>query len=325
MHTTLTEEQVREAHHHLEQALYELKRVVVGQTHLLERLLIATISKGHVLVEGAPGLAKTLALKSMAQIMQVEFKRIQFTPDLLPADLIGTRIYNPSKAEFTIEPGPVMANFILADEINRAPAKVQSALLEAMQERQITIGRQTFELKEPFLVMATQNPIESEGTYTLPEAQLDRFLFKILVDYPDHDDELMILERVAEEGLPELKPVLTAEWVIQLASWVPQVYLDPQWMTYIVNLVQATRTQPKNKLLYGASPRGTLSIALASKGRALMQGRGYVLEEDIQAVFKDCLRHRLILSYDAMAHGQTADDLLQAIAESLDTKPAEVK
>jgi MoxR-like ATPase len=319
MQTTLTDQQVQDARQILEQALYELKRVIVGQEHLLERLLVAVICKGHVLVEGAPGLAKTLALKSLSQIMQLEFKRIQFTPDLLPSDLIGTRIYNPTQGTFTTEQGPIFANFILADEINRAPAKVQSALLEAMQERQVTIGRETFPLKEPFLVMATQNPIESEGTYTLPEAQLDRFLFKITVDYPNHDEEFIILERVTEVGLPVPQVVLTAERVNTLIESVPKVFLDAKLMTTIVKLVQATRTAHQGNLLYGASPRGTLSIAMAAKGLALVRGRGYVTPQDVQAVFKDCLRHRLILSYESLADGKTADQLLDSLADDVES------
>ncbi len=310
MQDRLSDTEAREAHQILEQALYELKRVVVGQSRLLESLLVAVICKGHVLVEGAPGLAKTLALKTLAQIMAVDFKRIQFTPDLLPADLIGTRIYNPVQGSFSTEQGPLFANFILADEINRAPAKVQSALLEAMQEHQVTIGRDTFSLKAPFLVMATQNPIESEGTYSLPEAQLDRFLFKILVDYPSSDEEFVILERVTQTGLPEPQPVLTHAQLMELMALVPKVFIEPTLMSGIVKLVQATRSASENRLLYGASPRGTLSVATAAKGLALLRGRPYVLPEDIAWVFKDCLRHRVILSYEALTASQTPDMLL---------------
>ncbi len=313
MENRLSDERVQEAHQLLERALYELKRVIVGQEHLLERLLVAVICKGHVLVEGAPGLAKTLALKTLSQIMQVDFKRIQFTPDLLPADLIGTRIYNPGQGSFSTEKGPIFANFILADEINRAPAKVQSALLEAMQEHQVTIGRETYTLKSPFLVMATQNPIESEGTYTLPEAQLDRFLFKILVGYPKADEEFIILERVVEQGLECPQAILSAEQIQLLSESVSQVFLDATLMTEIIQIVQATRTIFKADVLYGASPRGTLAIAQAAKGLALMSGRGYVVPQDIQAVLKDCLRHRLILSYEALAQGKTTDLLLDEI------------
>lgn len=323
MNTPLSDKQVKEAHQLLEKALYELKRVIVGQDHLLERLLIAVICKGHVLVEGAPGLAKTLALKTLAQVMQLDFKRIQFTPDLLPADLIGTRIYNPNQGAFNTELGPIFANFILADEINRAPAKVQSALLEAMQEHQVTIGRETFPLKQPFLVMATQNPIESEGTYSLPEAQLDRFLFKILVDYPNADEELIILERIAGEGLPEAQPVLTEASVTKLIGYTQQVFLDPPLMSYIVKLIQMTRDPKASAVRYGSSPRGTLAVASAAKGLALMRGRGYVIPQDVQAVLQDCLRHRLLLSYEALAQEKTPDDLLEEIVAVLDKSTAE--
>lgn len=323
MKSALHDSQVQEAHQLLERALYELKRVVVGQDHLLQRLLVAVICQGHVLVEGAPGLAKTLALKTLAQIMQVTFKRIQFTPDLLPADLIGTRIYNPGQGAFTTELGPIFANFILADEINRAPAKVQSALLEAMQERQVTIGKETFGLTQPFLVMATQNPIESEGTYTLPEAQLDRFLFKLIVDYPDDQEEFVILERLTGEGLQTVQAVLSAEQINTLISYVPQVFLEPALMTTIVHLVQATRQHHQGLLRYGASPRGSLSIANAAKGLALFHGRSYVTPADVQVVVKDCLRHRLILSYEALAQEKQADDILDDLMHRLEKPLAE--
>lgn len=310
MMQSLSEQQARETQALLERVLYELKKVIVGQEHLLDRLLIALVAQGHVLVEGAPGLAKTLALKSLSQVMSLVFHRIQFTPDLLPADLIGTRVYNPGKSEFTTELGPVFANFILADEINRAPAKVQSALLEAMQERQVTIGRETFPLQSPFLVMATQNPIESEGTYNLPEAQLDRFLFKLLVSYPDAREELVIIQRMTGEHLPVLEPILTAEALLQIREQATGVYLDPKLNHYIVDLIQATRNPENSALRYGASPRGSLALANAAKAFALLQGRNYVIPEDVEVLILDCLRHRLILSYEALAAGKTADSIL---------------
>jgi MoxR-like ATPase len=316
MNTPLTEQEAVAAHQLLEQTLYEMKRVVVGQAHLLERLLLAVMCGGHVLVEGAPGLAKTLALKTLSQVLQLSFQRIQFTPDLLPADLTGTRIYNPLQGIFSTEKGPIFAHFVLADEINRAPAKVQSALLEAMQERQVTIGHDSFLLDAPFLVMATQNPIESDGTYNLPEAQLDRFLFKLPVVYPSHDEELLILERVAHEGLPVPNVVLLAEQVIGLSAQVPRIFLDSPLLTMIVELVQSTRL-PGHGIRYGSSPRGTLAIALASKGLALLKGRTYVTPQDIASVYMDCLRHRLILSYESLVEGQTTDMILTRLATPL--------
>ncbi|HEY9746934.1 MAG TPA: MoxR family ATPase [Oculatellaceae cyanobacterium] len=317
MDTTLTELQAREAQALLERALYELKKVIVGQEHLLERLLVAVITGGHVLVEGAPGLAKTLALKSLSQVMSVEFKRIQFTPDLLPADLIGTRIYNPSTGQFSTEQGPIFSHFILADEINRAPAKVQSALLEAMQEQQVTIGRETFPLRSPFLVMATQNPIESEGTFNLPEAQLDRFLFKLLVQYPQAEEEMIIIQRMTAETLPTLEPVLHAESILEIRSLAQAVYLDPKLMRYIVDLVDATRRPEQPPILYGASPRGSLALATASKALALLQGRTYVVPSDIERLIHDTLRHRVILSYEGLAEGLTSDKILDALCQQI--------
>jgi MoxR-like ATPase len=294
----------------LEAALYEMKKVVVGQEALLRRLLVALMVQGHVLVEGAPGLAKTLALKTMAQLIQVDFKRIQFTPDLLPSDLIGTRVYHPMDHAFTTEFGPIFTHFLLADEINRAPAKVQSALLEAMEERQVTIGRETHPLKAPFMVMATQNPLESEGTYPLPDAQLDRFLFKVLVHYPDTVEELSILQR-AEAGFPTPEPLLSLEMLLDLQVKARQVYLDPTLEGQIVALVQASRKHPW--VATGASPRGTLAMARAAKANALLHGRDYATPEDVQEVAADCLRHRLRLTYEALAEGHSADALAQQL------------
>lgn len=306
----LSEQQAQETQALLERVLYELKKVIVGQEHLLERLLVAVMAGGHVLVEGAPGLAKTLALKSLSQVLSVDFKRIQFTPDLLPADLIGTRIYNPSSGQFTTEQGPIFAHFVLADEINRAPAKVQSALLEAMQEQQVTIGRETFPLKAPFLVMATQNPIESEGTFNLPEAQLDRFLFKLWVNYPQPDEELVIIQRMTEESLPVLEPLLSTEAIVKIKQQAQAVYLDPKLMKYIVDLIEETRKPQQPHILYGASPRGSLALANAGKAMALLYGRTYVTPQDIERLVHDCLRHRIILSYEGLADGLTPDRLL---------------
>lgn len=313
----LLESQAQEIQTLLERVLYELKKVIVGQEHLLERLIIAVISGGHVLVEGPPGLAKTLTLKCLSAVMSLDFKRVQFTPDLMPSDLIGTRIYNPSSGTFSTETGPLFANLILADEINRAPAKVQSALLEAMQEHQVTIGRETFPLPAPFLVMATQNPIESEGTFTLPEAQLDRFLFKLLVRYPSIEEEVVIVQRMTGEALPPLEALLDAETILNLQSQAQAVYLDPKLMQYIVALVEATRQPAYSAILYGASPRASLSLATTSKALALMCGRTYVTPTDIEKLLHDCLRHRIILSYEGLANGLTPDRLLEEVIKTI--------
>jgi MoxR-like ATPase len=309
----LTEAQAEKTKALLERVLYELKKVIVGQEHLLERLLVAVMTGGNVLVEGAPGLAKTLTLKCLSQVTGLEFKRIQFTPDLLPSDLIGTRIFNPGTGLFSTEFGPIFANFILADEINRAPAKVQSALLEAMQEQQVTIGRETFPLKAPFLVMATQNPIESEGTFNLPEAQLDRFLFKLLIDYPSGDEEMVIIQRMTADELPELERILDTESILEIMTQAQAVYLDPKLMKYIVDLIEATRRPGQPHILYGSSPRGSLALANAGKAQALMQGRTYVTPADIERMVHDCLRHRVILSYEGLADGMTPDRVLDEI------------
>lgn len=311
--SVLPESQANETRQLLERVLYELKKVIVGQEHLLERLLLAVIAGGHVLVEGPPGLAKTLALKCLGQVMALEVKRIQFTPDLLPSDLIGTRIYNPGEGWFVTEHGPVFANFVLADEINRAPAKVQSALLEAMQERQVTIGRETFPLQVPFLVMATQNPIESTGTFALPEAQLDRFLFKLIVSYPTVEEEAMIIHRMTDETLSPPEPLLSSEDILRLMGQIKGVYLDPKLVQYIAELMAATRRADRSDILYGASPRGAIALAHAGKALALMRGRTYVIPSDIETLLHDCLRHRVVLSYDGLANGLTPDSLLDGI------------
>jgi MoxR-like ATPase len=303
----------------VEQVLYQVKRVIVGQDVLLERMMVALLARGHLLVEGVPGLAKTLAVKAMADALGVEFQRIQFTPDLVPADIVGTRIYNQKAGEFEVALGPIFANLVLADEINRAPAKVQSALLEAMQERQVTIGRQTHPLPDPFLVMATQNPIESDGTYPLPEAQVDRFMLKVLVDYPTHTEEFVIVERMIA-GLETIQSVLGAAQLSALQKEARNVYVDPSLIEYAVKVSSATRDLTAVGLgdmaayvTYGVSPRASIYMVLAAQALALMRGRDYTLPEDVYAVARDVLRHRLVLSYEALGDNVTAEDVLGAI------------
>jgi MoxR-like ATPase len=303
----------------VEQVLYQVKRVIVGQDVLLERMMVALLARGHLLVEGVPGLAKTLAVKAMADALGVEFQRIQFTPDLVPADIVGTRIYNQKAGEFEVALGPIFANLVLADEINRAPAKVQSALLEAMQERQVTIGRQTHPLPDPFLVMATQNPIESDGTYPLPEAQVDRFMLKVLVDYPTGTEEFVIVERMIA-GLETIQSVLGAAQLSALQKEARNVYVDPSLIEYAVKVSSATRDLTAVGLgdmaayvTYGVSPRASIYMVLAAQALALMRGRDYTLPEDVYAVARDVLRHRLVLSYEALGDNVTAEDVLGAI------------
>lgn len=303
----------------------EIGRVIVGQHSMLDRLLIGLLSNGHVLLEGVPGLAKTLAIKSLSQAIHAKFSRIQFTPDLLPADLVGTMIYNQQRNEFMVRKGPIFANFILADEINRAPAKVQSALLEAMQERQVTIGEHTYKLDEPFLVLATQNPLEQEGTYPLPEAQQDRFLMKVIVDYPSKAEEQLII-RQNVQGLkgPEIKQAVSIQEILQARDLVRQVYMDEKVENYILDIVFATRTPEKYRLeklkpliAYGGSPRASINLALAAKAQAFLNKRGYVVPEDIRSISKDVLRHRIGLTYEAEAENvnveNVVDDVLRAI------------
>jgi MoxR-like ATPase len=299
----------------------EISKVIVGQQHMIDRLLIALLADGHVLLEGVPGLAKTLAIKTLAEAIAVDFSRIQFTPDLLPADVTGTLIYNQKSEQFTVKKGPVFANFVLADEINRAPAKVQSALLEAMQERQVTIGEETFKLPVPFLVLATQNPIDQEGTYPLPEAQVDRFMLKINLGYPTKEEErLIIRSNVQENGLPACQQVITAEAIIKARSFVRQIYLDEKVEQYIVDLVFATRNPSDYGLGYlepmiafGCSPRASINLALAAKAVAFMEGRAFVIPEDVRAVANDVMNHRLGLSYEAEAENLTAKDIVAKI------------
>ena len=303
----------------MEQILYEVKRVVVGQDRFLERVMVAILAQGHLLVEGVPGLAKTLTIKTLASTVQGQFKRIQFTPDLVPADLVGTRIYNQKTGEFSTSLGPVFTNLLLADEINRAPAKVQSALLEVMQERQVTIAGFTHKVPEPFLVMATQNPIETEGTYPLPEAQVDRFMMKILVDYPTDEEEFVIVQRVTGPRV-DVSAVATTAQLQVLQAECRRVYVDPSLVQYAVKLVSATRTPDKHGIkdiarfiTFGASPRATINLVEGARALAMLRGRSYALPEDMTDLVPDVLRHRLVLSYEALSEGLTADAVIQKI------------
>jgi MoxR-like ATPase len=307
----------REAHDALEGALFEIKRVIVGQEAMLERVLVALLAGGHVLLEGVPGLAKTLTVKTVADVLGGSFKRLQFTPDLVPADLVGTRIYRPNSGDFDIELGPVFCNFLLADEINRAPAKVQSALLEVMQERQVTIGHETHRVPRPFLVLATQNPIESEGTYPLPEAQVDRFMFKLVVDYPDVRDEVAVVER-SLDGTARAREVLSPAALAQHQHAAAAVYVDRRVMEYAVALTTATR-QPMDEgwVEFGASPRGSINLVHAGRALALLRGRDYVLPIDVHDLARDVLRHRIVLTYEALAAGVDADRVLDRVLETV--------
>ena len=308
-----------------DQLITDISKVIVGQKYMIERLVIGLLCNGHILLEGVPGLAKTTLVQSLAAAISTTFNRIQFTPDLLPADLIGTLIYNPQKSDFYVKRGPIFANIILADEINRAPAKVQSALLEAMQERQVTIGDKTFKLEDPFLVLATQNPIDQEGTYALPEAQVDRFMFKLYLDYPNRQEELEILRKSSQSGDKNIVPVIQPERIIQLRTVVRQIYMDSKIENYIVDLVCASRNPAKYGLVdhadlieYGASPRATISLAIASKAHAFMKHRGYVTPEDVHAVGKDVLRHRIIVSYQAEAREIDSEKIIQTIFQTVE-------
>jgi MoxR-like ATPase len=302
-----------------EDLLYHVKRVIVGQDVLLERMVVALVARGHLLVEGVPGLAKTLAVKTFADALGVEFQRIQFTPDLVPADIVGTRIYNQKLGEFEVSLGPIFANLVLADEINRAPAKVQSALLEAMQERQVTIGRETYPLPDPFLVMATQNPIESDGTYPLPEAQVDRFMLKVLVDYPSATEEFVIVERMIA-GLEKVHEVIGTQRLRALQGAVRTVFVDPALIEYAVRIASATR-DPSSAgvqdlapyITYGVSPRASIYMVMAAQALALVRGRQYVLPEDVRTIAPDVLRHRLVLSYEALGDDVRAQQIIDAI------------
>jgi MoxR-like ATPase len=303
----------------------EINKVIVGQKNMVDRLLIGLLGKGHILLEGVPGLAKTLAINTLSQAVKASFSRIQFTPDLLPADVIGTMIYNVKENDFTIKKGPIFANFVLADEINRAPAKVQSALLEAMQEKQVTIGDSTFKLQLPFLVMATQNPVEQEGTYPLPEAQVDRFMLKTIIDYPKFDDEQQIVRANLKQEQPKIKPVVTTKQITTAQSVVREVYMDEKIEKYILDLIFATRYPERYKLeklkpliSFGASPRGSINLATAAKCYAFMQHRGYVIPEDVRAVIFDVLRHRIGLTYEAEAENISSEDLISQIINEVE-------
>ncbi|MEO7061576.1 MAG: MoxR family ATPase [Lapillicoccus sp.] len=309
--------------HPLEQALYEVKKTIVGQDDLVERMIVALLARGHLLVEGVPGLAKTMAIKTLAQAVGGEFQRIQFTPDLVPADLVGTRIYNQKEGEFQVSLGPIFANLVLADEINRAPAKVQSALLEVMQERQVTIGRQTYPAPDPFLVMATQNPIESEGTYALPEAQVDRFMLKVLIGYPSAAEEFVVVERMIG-ALAATQQVLTPATLKVFQRQADAVYVDPAVIEYAVQLATATRDPARvgqgdlaRYLTYGASPRASINMVLAARALAFLRGRDYALATDVRDLARDVLRHRIVLSYEALAEDLSADDLLTPLLEAV--------
>ena len=303
----------------------EMGRVIVGQEQLIDRLLIALLCNNHVLIEGVPGLAKTLTVTTLAQCLQASYHRIQFTPDLLPADVVGTMIYNPKTGEFSTKKGPVFANIILADEINRAPAKVQSALLEAMQERQVTVGDSTFKLEEPFMVMATQNPVEQEGTYPLPEAQVDRFMFKLTVGYPNKSDELKILRRMAISEPPvHVNPVMKTSDVKRLRELVDMIFIDEKIEAYIVDLVNATRNPEeyglqdfRSLLRYGASPRATIFLTMAAKAQALMEGRGYVTPQDVKSIARDVLRHRVLVTYEAEAEEISSEQLVGKLLDTV--------
>ena len=307
----------------MQKILYEVKKVIVGQDYLLERVLVAILAQGHLLVEGVPGLAKTLTIKTLAEALRCGFRRVQFTPDLLPADLVGTRIFNQKSGEFSTWLGPVFTNLLLADEINRSPAKVQSALLEVMQERQVSIGGETFKVPEPFLVMATQNPIETEGTYPLPEAQVDRFMMKVLVDYPSDMEEFVIVERMTGVIAP-VKQVLDTEGLIGLRRTTEKVYIDPSLIEYAVRLTAATRRPAEFALAdlgpyitYGASPRASINLILAARALAFIRGREYAVPKDVSDLAPDVMRHRLVLSYEALSDGVTGDDIVAKILEAV--------
>lgn len=316
-----------EASKKIESALYEVKKMIVGQEYVLERILVGLLAGGHILLEGPPGLAKTLILKTFSQVLDLKFQRVQFTPDLLPSDLIGTQIYNQKTTEFETILGPIFANLVLADEINRAPAKVQSALLEAMQEKQVTIAKKTHHIEEPFIVLATQNPIEQEGTYQLPEAQIDRFMFKLIITYPNAKEEIAIINRFCTEELPQIKKIISKSELLDFQKMVEKVYVDPAIISFIADLVSATRSPLEYKLEkiseyigFGASPRASLNLTSASKALALIKGRDYVKEEDVHALISDVLRHRVTLSYEGIMAKETVSSILNTILAQIKPK-----
>lgn len=318
-------EKIRETRTIVDNLFKEIAKVIVGQQYLLERLLVGLLADGHILIEGVPGLAKTLSVRTLAQAIHTKFQRIQFTPDLLPADLIGTLVYNPKDGAFTTKKGPIFANIILADEINRAPSKVQSALLEAMQERQVTIGENTFPLPKPFLVLATQNPIEQEGTYPLPEAQVDRFMLKLIVSYPNKREEKEILERMSAGREIEVKTVMTPETIFRLRDLMHQIYVDDKVKDYILDIVFATREPEKYKLpdlkpliAYGASPRASIMLTVAAKANAFLRGRGFVTPDDVKQIAMDVLRHRVLVTYEAEAEETTSEHVIQKIFDQIE-------
>ncbi len=321
----LLNEKIEKESSFVEMIRMEMNKVIVGQKHLTDSLMIGLLANGHILLEGVPGLAKTLAIKSLASVIDAKFSRIQFTPDLLPADLIGTMIYSQKKEEFIVKKGPVFANFILADEINRSPAKVQSALLEAMQERQVTIGESTFKLEEPFLVLATQNPIEQEGTYPLPEAQVDRFLMKVLIDYPTLDEEKLIVRENLAKDFPKASTVLKTDDIVRARNVVREVYMDEKIENYILNIVFASRKPEdygldkfKNMIAYGASPRASINLALAAKALAFIKRRGFVIPEDVRVICPDVMRHRIGLTYEAEAEDINQDHIISEILNAVE-------
>ena len=318
-------EHVRQESEFLNRLLDEIRKVIVGQDALVERVLIGLLADGHILMEGVPGLAKTLLVNTVSHAIDADFSRLQFTPDLLPADLIGTQIYNPRTSEFSVHQGPIFANLVLADEVNRAPAKVQSALLEAMQERQVTIGDTTYPMEELFLVLATQNPIEQEGTYPLPEAQVDRFMLKVLVEYPDRDEEKAIIDRMTGDDLPKIEPVVSPQDILHARKTVRDIYVDDQVKDYILDLVMATRYPQDNGLSslrslisYGASPRASIYMVTAARANAFIQGRGYVSPEDVKAIAQDVLRHRVIPTYEAEAEAISSSQIVSTILEHVE-------
>jgi len=318
-------EKIKKESEFIEVLLSEIAKVIVGQKEMVERLVIGLLGNGHILLEGVPGLAKTLAINSLASSMDAKFQRIQFTPDLLPADLIGTMIYNQKEGNFSIKKGPIFSNFILADEINRAPAKVQSALLEAMQERQVTIGQNTFKLQEPFLVLATQNPIEQEGTYPLPEAQVDRFMLKVKITYPSRDEEMKILHRNVGAKQAEIKPVIKPETILKARNLIHDIYVDEKIERYILDIVFATRnpnefglTNLNDMISYGASPRATINLALGARANAFLKRRGYVIPEDVRSICMDVLRHRIAVTYEAEAEEITPENIIEEILNKVE-------